>query len=342
MGIEAKNEAEEEGERKVESTTLGTRKVEVCAKTECGERKQNEDRFTYVLNFEDQIYSLWTRLFSTVRKVAYFGVYDGHDGMDAAQQASDDLHRCIARNINHDTFDIETAIREGYSQFDSKFCENVISEHAKDPEKQNSSGSCAVSVIMDGSTVYVANIGDCAAVICRNGTPILLSDEHAPRDNPQEQERVINAGGTISCDGRLNGDLNVSRAFGDVKGYQNCGEGPRKMTGLTSEPVIKKHTLTEEDEFIIIACDGIFDFVNYKTSVQTVRRTLRRTNDIEAGTQKLIEYATKVKSSDNMTCMIVGFPKPDEEGVMRIVKPFKRSTPPNFRRRRFILKSLNE
>merc|ERR1740123_2383063 len=226
---------------------------------------------------------------------------------------------------------------KGYLQFDAEYCKSAVATKDK-------SGSVALSVIIQGRAVYVANIGDCAAVLCRAGDAILLSDEHPLVSSIEEQTRVKKAGGTISRDGRLNGDLAVSRAFGDMiyssNQYGEDEEGEaRKAPGLSAKPVVQKHFLSDEDEFMILACDGIFDYVNYKNAVQTVRRNLRRYNDVERAASRLIQFAQSIPSHDNMTCVVVAFPKTDEDGKTTIVKPsswqLARGDEKTGRRRRF-------
>jgi serine/threonine protein phosphatase PrpC len=179
-----------------------------------------------------------------------------------------------------------------------------------------------------------------------------LSDEHPPK-NATEHKRIEQAGGYVSTDGRLNGDLAVCRAFGDLVFPQReststspQGEAPRgkKQAGLTALPVVKKHYLCDEDEFLIVACDGIFEFVNYKNSVQTVRRNLRRYNEVDRANHRLVQIASAVPSLDNMTSVVVAFPKLDKDGKTVIVKPHSWQTKTNASegkpRRRFHWKAL--
>ena len=61
--------------------------------------------------------------------------------------------------------------------------------------------------------LYVANAGDSRCVLCRDGKAVDMSEDHKPED-PTEQDRITKAGGRVTCDGRVNGGLNLSRALG--------------------------------------------------------------------------------------------------------------------------------
>lgn len=75
------------------------------------------------------------------------------------------------------------------------------------------SGCTAVVALLRGKELYVANAGDSRCVLCRAGKAVEMSVDHKPEDTP-EQDRIIKAGGRVTCDGRVNGGLNLSRAIG--------------------------------------------------------------------------------------------------------------------------------
>lgn len=77
------------------------------------------------------------------------------------------------------------------------------------------SGTTACVVVVKGKTLYVANAGDSRIVLCRNGQAMDLSVDHKPEDQI-EKDRIENAGGKITADGRVNGGLNLSRAIGNL------------------------------------------------------------------------------------------------------------------------------
>lgn len=75
------------------------------------------------------------------------------------------------------------------------------------------SGSTAVVALLVDKQLYVANAGDSRCVVGRDGQAIEMSFDHKPEDEP-EKKRIEGAGGIVSCDGRVNNGLNLSRAIG--------------------------------------------------------------------------------------------------------------------------------
>ena len=69
--------------------------------------------------------------------------------------------------------------------------------------------------LLRGRDLFVANAGDSRCVVCRNGKAIDMSLDHKPEDAP-ELARILKAGGQVTCDGRVNGGLNLSRAIGEL------------------------------------------------------------------------------------------------------------------------------
>jgi serine/threonine protein phosphatase PrpC len=76
---------------------------------------------------------------------------------------------------------------------------------------------CTANVILieDMKRIYVANAGDSRCVMGRAGRAIPLSFDHKP-ENDEERRRIEKAGSTIT-EGRVDGNLNLSRSLGDLK-----------------------------------------------------------------------------------------------------------------------------
>lgn len=77
------------------------------------------------------------------------------------------------------------------------------------------SGCVAVVAIITEDCIYTANIGDSRCIVSKGGTALTLSIDHKPEDR-DEEDRIQKAGGFISDDGRIQGTINISRAFGKL------------------------------------------------------------------------------------------------------------------------------
>ncbi|KAI9775553.1 MAG: Protein phosphatase 2C 1 [Geoglossum umbratile] len=155
--------------------------------------------------------------------------------------------------------------------------------------------------------LYTANVGDARIVLCRNGKALRLSYDHKGSDE-NEGKRVANAGGLI-LNNRVNGVLAVTRALGDAYMKDLVTGHP-----YTTETVIQP----EIDEFIILACDGLWDVCSDQEAVDLIRHN----QDPQDASKVLVDYALARFSTDNLSCMIVRFDnKAVQNTVDRKVEP---------------------
>ncbi|KAG6095202.1 hypothetical protein E4U30_002648 [Claviceps sp. LM220 group G6] len=138
--------------------------------------------------------------------------------------------------------------------------------------------------------LYTANVGDARIVLCRGGKALRLSYDHKGSDEI-EGRRIANAGGLI-LNNRVNGVLAVTRALGDAYLKDLVTGHP-----YTTETVIQP----DLDEFIIIACDGIWDVCNDQDAVDLVREV----HDPILASKQLVDLALRRFSTDNLSCMII-------------------------------------
>ena len=103
--------------------------------------------------------------------------------------------------------------------------------------------------------VYCANAGDSRAVASSKGQAIELSEDHKP-DLPTERSRVIQAGHIVE-DGRVDGIIAISRAIGDWE-YKSTNLEASKMA-VSSFPEVRSIEINKDLDFVICACDGIWD-----------------------------------------------------------------------------------
>ncbi|KAB5558462.1 phosphatase 2C-like domain-containing protein [Coniochaeta sp. 2T2.1] len=142
--------------------------------------------------------------------------------------------------------------------------------------------------------LYTANVGDARIILCRQGKALRLSYDHKGSDE-NEGKRIANAGGLI-LNNRVNGVLAVTRALGDTYMKDLVTGHP-----YTTETVIQP----EFDEFIIIACDGLWDVCSDQEAVDLIRTV----SEPVTAAKMLVDHALARFSTDNLSCMVVRFDK---------------------------------
>mmetsp|Transcript_42396 Transcript_42396/g.112204 ORF Transcript_42396/g.112204 Transcript_42396/m.112204 type:complete len:401 (-) Transcript_42396:184-1386(-) len=178
-------------------------------------------------------------------------------------------------------------------------------------------GCTAVCILLTPTEVVCANAGDSRAVLCRKGRPVELSHDHKP-DEDTEKSRIEAAGGRVEenhvgdrviC--RVNGNLSLSRAIGDLEFKRRADLGPEAQM-ICATPDIIAEPLTDEDEFIVLACDGVWDVKTNQEVIDYVRPRLRQGQRIPDVIEGLLDAClcespqeSHGLGADNMTCIIV-------------------------------------
>ncbi|XP_074036342.1 probable protein phosphatase CG10417 isoform X2 [Leptinotarsa decemlineata] len=180
-------------------------------------------------------------------------------------------------------------------------------------EKPGSDSGCtAVVAVLRENELYVANAGDSRCIVCRNGKAIEMSLDHKPEDDI-ERQRIEKAGGKVNWEGRVNGGLNLSRAIGDHSYKQNKELSDREQM-ITSLPDIKTLTVNpKEDEFMVLACDGIWNFMSSQEVVDFVRPRINTCDKLSKICEEMFDHCLAPNTfgdgtgCDNMTAIIVQF-----------------------------------
>ncbi|KDP36768.1 hypothetical protein JCGZ_08059 [Jatropha curcas] len=223
---------------------------------------------------------------------AFYGVFDGHGGTDAASFVRNNILRFIVED-SHFPICVEKAIQSAFVKADYAF--------ADDSELDISSGTTALTALIFGRTLIIANAGDCRAVLGKRGRAIEISKDHKPNCT-SERLRIEKLGGVI-YDGYLNGQLSVARAIGDWH-----MKGPKgSACPLSAEPELQERNLTEDDEFLILGCDGLWDVMSSQCAVTIARKELMLHNDPERCSRELVREALKRNTCDNVTVVVVCF-----------------------------------
>ncbi|KAK9763893.1 Protein phosphatase 2C 2 [Basidiobolus ranarum] len=238
-----------------------------------------------------------------LQDTSFFGVYDGHGGRGAAKYCGEQLHERIVKDEAFTQGNYALAIKHGYLGADADL--------RGDPDFiHDSSGCTAVSaLITPDKRIFVGNAGDSRAVMSIGGKTKALSDDHKPV-NQGESDRIVAAGGFVEF-GRVNGNLALSRAIGDFEFKQNMKLNPEDQV-VTANPDVETHSITSDDEFIVLACDGIWDCMTSEEVVQYVREKIADNQTLPQICENMMDHCLASDSElggvgcDNMTVMIVG------------------------------------
>ncbi|KAG6644906.1 probable protein phosphatase 2C 2 isoform X1 [Carya illinoinensis] len=263
-----------------------------------GPRRYMEDEHIRI----DDLSSHLVSVLKFPEQSAFYGVFDGHGGPEAAAYIRKNVIRLFFEDVDFpqasevdEVFleEVENSLRKAFLLADLAL--------ADDCGVSSSSGTTALTALIFGRILLVANAGDCRAVLSRKGVAIDMSKDHRPI-YPSERRRVEELGGYIE-DGYLNGVLSVSRALGDWD---------LKLPSISSSPLIadpefQQMVLTEDDEFLIIGCDGIWDVMSSQQAVSLVRCGLSRHDDPEQCARDLVMEALRLNTFDNLTVIVVCF-----------------------------------
>ncbi|UNI15108.1 Adenylate cyclase [Purpureocillium takamizusanense] len=154
------------------------------------------------------------------------------------------------------------------------------------------SGGVATVVYLQGTELYVANVGDAQAmVIHTDGKHQMLTRKHDPAE-PSERSRIREAGGWVSRNGRLNDLLQVSRAFGYVD----------LMPAVQAAPHVSSMTVKEQDDIILMATSELWEYLdaNLITDIARAERT-----DLMRAAQKLRDLAMAYGASGKIMVMMI-------------------------------------
>uniref|UniRef100_G1U570 protein-serine/threonine phosphatase n=1 Tax=Oryctolagus cuniculus TaxID=9986 RepID=G1U570_RABIT len=178
-------------------------------------------------------------------------------------------------------------------------------------------GSTAVALLVSPRFLYLAHCGDSRAVLSRAGAVAFRTEDHRPL-RPRERERIHDAGGTIRLR-RVEGSLAVSRALGDFAFKQVPGRPPEQQL-VSAEPEVTALARRAEDEFVLLASDGVWDALSGAALAELVASRLGLGLAPELLCAQLLDTCLCKGSLDNMTCILVcfpGAPGPSEEAVRR-------------------------
>lgn len=223
---------------------------------------------------------------------AFFAVFDGHAGYQVAEYASGHFLDFLVTDEAFQTSPL-SALKNAFHKTEQAWHSSGGTGRA---------GSTALAALVVDNELYLGNLGDCRAVLCRDSASLQLTKDHKA-DTEEERARLTSAGWDVSNDGYVFGELAVSRALG--LGHYKAD--PSTQGAILSEPELHYMPLEKGDEFLVMASDGLWDVMSNQQVVRTARRELEMHNSPVGAAQRLVRDALKLKVCDNITVIVVCF-----------------------------------
>lgn len=279
--------------------------------------------------------------FGGIKGQGFFAIFDGHAGKHAAEWCGMEFHKHLLSNLNKEqskTSSVPFILNQTFQQVDQELsnlattknlhsgCTAVVAflrleddegnavggnggglgesiRIEKTPtttsEKQEETKSTAEEVKVTGPaevvkgakkrTLYVGNVGDARAVLSRGGKAVRLSYDHKGTDS-SEVKRITDAGGFV-LNNRVNGVLAVTRALGDSS----------MKEFVVGKPYTTETTIGDRDEWLIVACDGLWDVCTDEEAVEIVEKS----KNAQDASQRLLDHALANFSTDNLSVLVV-------------------------------------
>lgn len=276
-----------------------------------GLREANEDQDLAFLNSNETDPTFNSKF----NQINLFCIFDGHGGQQVSAYLKKRLPKfLLKKKISYPLSNSSINVIFDTVQNELVTSPDKIAEHC---------GSTALCVIFykknNEVCLQIINSGDCRAVVCCNNLAIPLTKDHKPCWF-DERKRIEYINGTSTfketiyydgADWRIK-DMSVSRAFGDLD----------SVPYVTHIPDIFHYTLTDQDRFMILACDGLWDVLSNQDAVNFILDHLHNNTkhyeikdkyppptfkDENNIAEKLAYYAIARGSADNVSIVIVVF-----------------------------------
>ncbi|KAI5657641.1 hypothetical protein M9H77_26434 [Catharanthus roseus] len=265
---------------------------------------------------------------------SFAAVFDGHAGFSSVKFLRNELYKeCVAALqggvlLNGKDLDtVKKALEEAFKSADAKLL-SWLETSGEEVE----SGTTATVFLVGNDMLFISHVGDSCLILSRSGKPQALTNSHRPygsnKASLHEIRRIREAGGWI-VNGRICGDIAVSRAFGDMrfktKKYEMLEKGIEegrwtekfvsriqfKGDLVSATPDVSQVFLGKDAEFLILASDGLWDYISSSDVVDFVRNQLRQHGDVQIACEALAQKALDQRSQDNISIVIADLGRTD-------------------------------
>ena len=223
---------------------------------------------------------------------SYFGLFDGHSGKEVGIYLMENLHKILSQELKNNNIEnsenMQNVIKNSFEKIDKE----INNQNFK-----NDTGSTGTVLLLyrdnnskTGKSLICANVGDSKAYLINKKEMKSITKDHKCTD-ANEVKRIRDTGGIVFRE-RVFGTLMLTRSFGDKE---------MKKYGVLSTPDIFCHNIEDDDLFVIIASDGVWDVVEedeiFKLSQEKISSSDFAKN--------IIKLAKDRDTHDNISCIVV-------------------------------------
>lgn len=308
---EAKRQATLIAEEDIQEAEIDWAKVRCATFGEKGMRRQMEDEHLICSSLREQCPAL-----PKERDFALCAIFDGHGGKQVAMFIKTYLAVELANAVNAEDGPrdeklsdkkLKHATEAAFQRLDSRIATELTGAY---------DGCTAVVLLVDSERCICANLGDSMGYLCRQ--PADQDIQSIPLQRGQhkcwmmkEKERVLRAGGAVE-NGRINGVLEVSRAFGDIT---------LKKFGVLCMPEYMKFRMDrEKDHFVLLGCDGFWNAWTAAEALEMAQELVQEETarseregdkvDLVGCCRELVTHVIEEKKAqDNVSVLLVQFLK---------------------------------
>lgn len=251
-----------------------------------------EDKSKSIINFNNNPYEILLQIF------------DGHGGGNVSSYLQKNFSKIYQKFLNETQNNIPRSLTMSFLQIDEDI------KLQPQIENQGSTGTI-IHIIRDKNNrlfVYNGNVGDSRACLISAKKIIRLSQDHRTSDK-EERKRIIAEGGMI-INNRVNGELMLTRSFGDFDFKQNAKNNNKRnedelrrfRRGVICEPFITQIEIDQNinNQFLFLASDGVWDVIRE----EEIQQLIKVNNDTEYLSSIIIEKALFKKAWDNLSIFV--------------------------------------
>lgn len=229
--------------------------------------------------------------------ILFLGIFDGHGGEEVAKISSNFFPKYLLLKIANlsSIQNITKTITDSCIKFDNYLRRLNRFDHV---------GSTMISVLFYKNNLYIINIGDSFGIISDKSNKIYLETSEFCPNNITEFNRIKKIFNIIN--NRIDGDINVSRTFGDFV-YKNSNL-PREQRAIIVDPeIFKTNKYFMNDKWILVSSDGLKLLTSRKILIIIINFLITIYSDINKICKKIKEMCINQNIHDNISFILILF-----------------------------------